>query len=240
MSIIRSERHEKYLVVANQVARDKNLSYKARGLLISILSRPDNWETNAYALANESPDGRDAVLSGLKELEEQGYLVRSRFQDDQGHWQTSSIVYDVPKLGKPKSEKPKSDYPKSEKPKSENPTSKEVPYKELPYKEIPIKNVPIESIELAKLLATLIEKNGSKVQGTIDAWAKTIDLMNRVDGRSWVEIRGAIEWCQNDEFWRSNVLSADKLRKQYDRMRLQAQRKKSKSGFEVLRDLANS
>ena len=44
------------------------------------------------------------------------------------------------------------------------------------------------------------------------------------DGRTEQEIHGAIDWCQADEFWRSNILSMPKLREKYDQLRLQAQR----------------
>jgi hypothetical protein len=33
----------------------------------------------------------------------------------------------------------------------------------------------------------------------------------------------AIDWCQDHEFWRINIMSMPTLRKQYDRLRLQAQ-----------------
>ncbi|MGR5914590.1 hypothetical protein ACT7DA_20990 [Bacillus pacificus] len=37
-----------------------------------------------------------------------------------------------------------------------------------------------------------------------------------------------IDWCQNDDFWHTNILSADKLRKQFDQlfMKMQADKKK--------------
>jgi hypothetical protein len=44
------------------------------------------------------------------------------------------------------------------------------------------------------------------------------------DERTEDDVHGAIDWCQNDEFWRGNVLSVPKLREKYDQLRLQAQR----------------
>jgi hypothetical protein len=37
----------------------------------------------------------------------------------------------------------------------------------------------------------------------------------------------AIDWCQDDEFWRSNVLSMPKLREKYEQLRLQASRRRT-------------
>lgn len=96
--IIRAEKpNTHYTVLRNSVVRDTNLSYKARGILAAILSRPDNWRTSSEALAAEGAEGRFAVLSGLKELEEAGYLVRKKIRDKTtGQIQTISTVFDEP------------------------------------------------------------------------------------------------------------------------------------------------
>ncbi len=111
MSIIRAPRPESgFVQIRNEVARDSRLSYKARGILIEILSRPDNWETSADALAAAGPDGRTAVLSGLRELREHGYLLTTRMRLPDGTFNTVSTVYDTPR---PESGIPTSDNPTS-------------------------------------------------------------------------------------------------------------------------------
>jgi hypothetical protein len=85
-----------YTVLPNRVLRDNRLSWKARGLLAYLLSMPDNWRTNSSHLASVGPDGREAVRTGLAELEAAGYLARRRSQDDAGHWSTVTYVYDTP------------------------------------------------------------------------------------------------------------------------------------------------
>ena len=42
------------------------------------------------------------------------------------------------------------------------------------------------------------------------------------DKRTVDQIMRCIDWCQADEFWRSNILSMPKLRKQFDQLRLSA------------------
>jgi hypothetical protein len=49
-------------------------------------------------------------------------------------------------------------------------------------------------------------------------WAQEMDRLNRIGppggtkGYSWQEIRDLIDFSQDDDFWRSNILSASKLR----------------------------
>lgn len=117
----------------------------------------------------------------------------------------------------------------------------------VPYNESHIKREPIEleasetffqAHRLSSLLAELIEQNGNKKPNVSDKWVQTIDRMLRIDKRSSEEIEGCIRWCQKDEFWQANILSPEKLRKHYDRMRMQAQRKKGH--INVLKDWLNN
>jgi hypothetical protein len=97
LTIIRAERpNSKFAIIRNEVLQDERLSFRARGVLASILSRPDNWRCSAWDLAKEGVEGRRAILTALTELEDYGYLVRSKKQDEAGKWSTSSYIYDTP------------------------------------------------------------------------------------------------------------------------------------------------
>lgn len=82
---------------------------------------------------------------------------------------------------------------------------------------------------LCELLADLIEANGSKRPAIGKNWVDAARLLIDKDGRRPDQIERAIRWCQQDEFWRSNVLSMPKLREKYDQLRLQAAREKQPS-----------
>jgi hypothetical protein len=88
-----------------------------------------------------------------------------------------------------------------------------------------------ENYQACNLLADLIEANGSKRPAVTDKWLSDMERLNRIDERSWEQITRAIEWCQADDFWRGNIMSPSKLRKQYDQLRLAAQRGNKQSKF---------
>ena len=112
MSIVRAERPEQYFfTVRNDVARDSRLSFRARGILIAILSRPDGWSTTSAQLQNEGKEGREAIRTALRELRAHGYLKVVRYQNAKGQWITSSTIYDTPQAV---DAEPGSDYGASE------------------------------------------------------------------------------------------------------------------------------
>lgn len=98
MTITRGPRpSDNFAMIQNAALEDERLSYKARGLLAYLLSRPPGWTTSAERLAKDSPrEGRDAVLSGLKELEVIGYLHREVKSLGRGKWSHNQTVLDVP------------------------------------------------------------------------------------------------------------------------------------------------
>lgn len=90
-----------FLIVQNDVLRDERLSFKARGVLVFLLSQPPGYQTSAERIASASPDGRHAVLSALRELETTGYLERHRRRLPNGRFQPVDIVHDQPLRDQP-------------------------------------------------------------------------------------------------------------------------------------------
>ena len=81
-------------------------------------------------------------------------------------------------------------------------------------------------MKLAMYLYSKIKENNPEHRQLTDAqkqtWADHIRLMIERDNRTAEQIKNMIDWCQNDEFWKQNILSTAKLRKQYDTMRPKA------------------
>lgn len=126
MAVLRKAYKSNFTVIDNQVFKS-NLSLKARGLLSTMLSLPDNWHFTERGLSSILPkDGRDSVRSTIKELEEEGFLSRERICDEQGkvtEWLWT--FYDYPQSSKsenPRLENPTLDNPTLENPRLDTPT----------------------------------------------------------------------------------------------------------------------
>jgi hypothetical protein len=118
MTIIRiSKRETPYVLMDKTFLEDNRLSFKAKGILAYLLSKPDNWVIMLKDLAAKGQEGRCACASAIHELESAGYVERKKTKSEKGHfegWET--IVYEQPKSGYPTSDNlsPKSGFPKSD------------------------------------------------------------------------------------------------------------------------------
>lgn len=97
--IVRGPRpSDNFAQIHNAALADGRLSFKARGILAFLLSRPPGWKTSAERLAKSGIDGERAVKSGLKELEATGYLKRTRTHAENGQWIHNQVITDQPEL----------------------------------------------------------------------------------------------------------------------------------------------
>lgn len=79
-----------------------------------------------------------------------------------------------------------------------------------------------EVISLCTRLADHIEANGAKRPTIGKAWHDSARLLIDRDHRDLPEAERLIDWCQADEFWRTNILSMSKFRAQYDQLKLKS------------------
>ena len=75
MSVFKIEKNKNYTVMSNYHLRDKNLSYKANGLLSFMLSLPEDWDYSINGLVSISKEEVKAIRNILQELQRYGYLV---------------------------------------------------------------------------------------------------------------------------------------------------------------------
>lgn len=106
MSIIRSPRPDSgFYILDRKISEDRRLSWAARGMLVFLLGKPDNWFVSIANLINETSQalgkrsGRDAVYAILDELIKVGYLVRGDQRRDAGR--LSGAEYTVHETASP-------------------------------------------------------------------------------------------------------------------------------------------
>lgn len=88
-------------------------------------------------------------------------------------------------------------------------------------KSIPDAEIRQDVEDLCTHLRDRIVGNGAKA--TITAkWRTDARLLLDRDHRPLAEAHRLIDWCQQDPFWRSNILSLPKFRAKYDQLRLRA------------------
>lgn len=79
--------------IHNSMLRDPRMSAKAKGLLALMLSFPDGWTYYQGQLSTMMSDGRDAIRTGIIELEALGYLRRGQRRNTDGT--LANVVMDV-------------------------------------------------------------------------------------------------------------------------------------------------
>lgn len=101
MAFLRKEHKDNYTCISNDVFKS-DLSLKARGMLCTMLSLPDDWEFSENGLQAILSDGQNSVRSAIKELESAGFLSRTRERDESGRMgKCVWIVSDYPHLENP-------------------------------------------------------------------------------------------------------------------------------------------
>ena len=63
-----------YVMVSKRWVNDLAISPKTKGMMLYILSKPDTWRIRERELMKSLGIGRDAVRTGLAEMEKAGYL----------------------------------------------------------------------------------------------------------------------------------------------------------------------
>lgn len=90
-----------------------------------------------------------------------------------------------------------------------------------------------EATVLTKLLVKMMLQNNPnaripKTEKQKELWIDSLEKIHRLDGYSYDQIKKAIIWSQNNDFWKANILSTKKLREKMPTLILQMDRNQSK------------
>ena len=97
MAVFRVEKNSGYTVMSNHHLRNRALSLKAKGLLSQMLSLPEDWDYTLQGLARINRESIDAIRQAIRELEQAGYIQRSRERDEKGRLRGSDyVIFELP------------------------------------------------------------------------------------------------------------------------------------------------
>ena len=134
MAVFRVEKTKGYTIMSNHHLKNRALALKAKGLLSTMLSLPDDWGYSLKGLSHISLESVDAIRTTVCELEKAGYIVRKQGRDAKGKMTAIEYtiyeepqhcpgpVLDSPVLDNPTPENPISENLVSGEPTPENPT----------------------------------------------------------------------------------------------------------------------
>lgn len=94
-NIIRRQRVT-WTSVDNRIINDTRLGLKPLGLLIYMLSKPNDWQFNQEQLGRTWDEGREAMRSMMRTLQACGYVRREYAHDEHGRIRTVTIVSELP------------------------------------------------------------------------------------------------------------------------------------------------
>lgn len=99
-----------YTTTSNEIFRH-GLSFKAIGLYLYIVSKPDGWEFTIAGASQQVKDGKESIQAGLKELEAAGFLVRKQARVGGKYAKNEWYVADKPLTENPPTGNPLTENP---------------------------------------------------------------------------------------------------------------------------------
>lgn len=99
MAVVKIEKRENpYVQIDHRPLNDDRLSWKAKGLLAYLLSKPADWQIVSEDLIKRSRDGRDAIQAAMKELRDFGYATLETVKTETGVAGKRWTVRELPEI----------------------------------------------------------------------------------------------------------------------------------------------
>lgn len=112
-----SNKTDNFTILSNEVPRRADLSARAKGIHSYLMTLPKDWKLYREELYRHFTEGRDAINTAFKELEDAGYIKKTQLKEngkfagwDYSVYETSTVngfsEYGKPEPGKPYTENP--------------------------------------------------------------------------------------------------------------------------------------
>jgi hypothetical protein len=95
MSTLRKQTRSGYTHISNELINAEGLSFRAKGIAMVLLSKPDDWEIKIPYLMRVGKEGEKAIRTAMQELAEYGFLMRDRVHEN-GKVVTVTRIADYP------------------------------------------------------------------------------------------------------------------------------------------------
>lgn len=195
-----------------------------------------------------TPRARSELISlGLIEELDDGYLVHDYLEHQRSRAQIEELSRIRSEVGKRggRPAKPKQDETKLDSKSEAKITHR---HRQIQIQEDFPNGKPLETSDevrrdvmaICQLLQSCLIANGVNTPTITKAWQTSARLMLDVDGRDPEKTANLIRWAAADSFWRANILSMPTFRKQYDKLRLSAQREFEQKRAAVQPRLSNA
>lgn len=208
-TILKKHKKEKnFTILDNQMIMNKDLSYKALGLLTLMFAVPDTWNFSEKGLAAIKADGVTSVRNGLNELEKLGYLIREKTRTGGKYTGVTYHIFEEPTEVVPPEEKPDVEnlstveeeefIPSTGLPYSGNPSSVITPNKELKNKELNESSTKVikDIVEETPTADSKDEKEPPKEPKPKSIVPEVIKYFNKVTGKNLGVVRSNIKDIQ--------------------------------------------
>jgi hypothetical protein len=86
------KRDDPYARIDNRALNDERISYRARGVLAYLLSKPNGWKAQTSDIVAHGTEGRDAIRSVFRELRHYGYAAFRTVAGGGSEW----TIYEIP------------------------------------------------------------------------------------------------------------------------------------------------
>lgn len=200
--IYKPSKFEKFTIVPSFIFRHKGISIGATGLYCWMFSHSSKQQITIEFIADHFKEGRDTIRNRIKELIDNGFLIKENIRD-KGKF--VGINYYL-------NEKPFSKKPKTEKPEPVNSPQSNIIYNDINIYISNISNNVLKSY--VHFIELFPEKYRPKTQTQLKNWIHCLDKIERIDKYNLKQVYLACEYFRKHEFWKNNFYTILKLRNQ--------------------------
>ncbi len=248
--------------VYQNVMRDKKLTVEAKAIYAYLASFAGNNEMcypGTSLMMDELPMSKERFYKHMNLLVEKGIIIKQQELDGTKFSKNTYTLNSFPSF--PTTEFPRTEIEDTGFPTTENTTTKRNSSKTNSFNSNSFKN---DIVDTAVALPTtpkfsddsfeiLVVESiihsclqlypNSKVPSTYsekEKWAIEVERMKRIDGRTEEDIKQALQFAVNDNFWKPNIRSTKKFREKFETLIIQSKQKKASSTKQTTEDFYNT